>query len=72
MTGMGWQLLPETCCKYFPVRSNAASMRHTVSGNSCQPMPGYIRDSLVHQTSGVAGNIIIFCGKELVSMGSFW
>ena len=35
---MYWIRLPETRCKYFHVRSDAASMRHTVSGNRIQFM----------------------------------
>ena len=35
---MNWQRSPETRCEYFLVRSNAASMRHTVSHNSSQSM----------------------------------
>jgi len=35
---MNWIRLPETHCKYFHVRSDAASMRHTVSGNRIQFM----------------------------------
>jgi hypothetical protein len=36
---MNWKLLPETRCKYVHVRSDAASMRHTVSGNEFHSMP---------------------------------
>ena len=36
---MKWDLSPETCCKYVHVRSDAASMRHTVSGNRSHFMP---------------------------------
>ena len=34
--GMNWKLSAETRCSYFPVRSNAASMQHTVSVSSFQ------------------------------------
>ena len=36
---MNWDPLPETRCKYIHVRSDAASMRHTVSGNGSHFMP---------------------------------
>jgi hypothetical protein len=35
---MNWKLLPEARCKYIHVRSTAASMRQSASGNSFQPM----------------------------------
>ena len=36
---MNWNPSPETRCKYIHVRSDAASMRHTVSGNGYHSMP---------------------------------
>ena len=36
---INWNPLPETRCKYVHVRSNAASMRHTVSGDEFHSMP---------------------------------
>ena len=44
---MNWKLLPETRCKYIHVRSDAASMRHTVSGNSFQSMPSEVNGTAV-------------------------
>ena len=35
---MNWKPLPETRCKYVHVRSDAASVLHTVSGNGSQSM----------------------------------
>ena len=35
---MNWQPPPVTRCKYFHVRSDAASMRHTVTGGGRQLM----------------------------------
>ena len=36
---MNWNPSPETRCKYVHVSSDAASMRHTVSGNGYHSMP---------------------------------
>ena len=36
---MDWYQSPETRCKYVHVRLDAASMRHTVSGNRSHSMP---------------------------------
>ncbi len=36
---MNWRPSPETRCKYVHVRSDAASLRHTVSGNGLQFIP---------------------------------
>jgi hypothetical protein len=36
---MEWTPSPETRCKYVHVRSDAASMRHTVSGDGVHSMP---------------------------------
>jgi hypothetical protein len=45
---MNWRLLLETRCKYIHVRSNAASMRHTVSSNSLQFMTLRVNRTVVH------------------------
>ena len=44
---MNWNPSPETRCKYIHVRSDAASMRHTVSGNRSHFMPLTINGTVV-------------------------
>ena len=45
--GMNWNLSSETRCKYVHVRSDAASMRHTVSGNRSHFMPLTVNETAV-------------------------
>jgi hypothetical protein len=45
---MNWKPLPETRYKYLPVRSTAASMRQTVSGNGFQPMSLSVNRAAMH------------------------
>ena len=46
---MNWDPLPETRCKYIHVRSDAASMRHTVSGNESHFMPLTVNGTAVNK-----------------------
>ena len=69
---MNWQPPPVTRCKYFHVRSDAASMRHTVTGGGRQPMSLIVSGTAVMRL--IKTLIFILCrfDSPLLTAGSLF
>ena len=68
---MKWNPLPETRCKYIHVRSDAASMRHTVSGSGFHSMPLTVNGTAVSPRLSLKAALSGIFGVFALSMSVF-